>query len=909
MNNSQWQMAWNLFAAARALPPGEQRQFVESQGAPTEVVRHVLELLDSPPEPDDLEPPRAASHSGTQVGRYLVGELLGRGGMGEVYAARDQDLDRSVALKFLLPDEIGHPSAVKRFVREAKAASALNHPNILTVHEIIQTPSSLAIVMERVEGAPLSDFRGVAHPLQRAVDLARQVAFALAAAHEAGIVHRDIKPENLMLRTDGFVKVLDFGLARRLVGPSVSAATLSGQMPGGTLRYMSPEQVRDEPVTGASDVFSLGIVLYEFAAGRHPFESTHAWETAYAIHSRKPAPPSDANPSIPEWLDRLILSMLAQTPASRPSARDLVEELARTVEPARVGTLRRWRYPALAAAVVVALGAGAYGLRLTIAPPVVAPLGEPAPVTGMEGLELFPAFSPDGKQLVYARDTGDGKPDIYLKLIGGGPPLRLPTVESGNLNPVWSPDGLQIAFLRRHGDVERVFVMSALGGAERLIGEITQHRSVARALTWSPDQKALVVTSYIDGVTSALWSLPLDGSPRQQLTSPPAEHGDLAPAYSPDGKVLAFLRTKGRAGEVFVMEKPGQARPVVIGHRVDSMAWSADGQSILFTTAGFNARGFYRLRLDTGLPVRISDFSGVAVFNPTVAAHGNRLAFSRIVPGTSDIMELDLTGRAVSRKLIASGSENTDPSFSPDGARIAFASSRTGSTQVWASESDGGNPVQITFFDDGQSGSPRWSPDGAQLAFDRNSKSGLAVYVVGANGGTPRELISNGIVPAWSSDGRWIYFNSSRSGSWEIWKAPSGGGAPVQVTHDGGFECFPSQDGRFIYYSKARLAGIWRAPVDGGPETEVPELRSVVRYRHWAGTSSGIYFYDPGNAQEPASLKLYRFGAGRVEQVFSPVLAPMEYARGLAVSADGRKGLWVQFSRRISQILLVEGFR
>ena len=334
MNKSQWQMAWGIFEAARALPADEQRAFVESQGAPPEVVRRVFELLDSPPEPDDPEPQHAVSHTGTQVGRYLVGELLGRGGMGEVYAAHDQDLDRPVALKFLLPEEIGDPSAVKRFVREAKAASALNHPNILTVHEIIQTSSSLAIAMEKVEGAPLSDFRGTAHPLQQAVDLARQVALALAAAHEGGIVHRDIKPENLMLRPDGFVKVLDFGLAHRLAGPAASAATMSGRAPGGTLRYMSPEQLRDEPVTGASDIFSLGIVLYEFAAGRHPFESTYAWETAYAIHSRKPAPPSQANPAIPAWLDRLILSMLAQAPESRPSARDLVDELARPVEPA-----------------------------------------------------------------------------------------------------------------------------------------------------------------------------------------------------------------------------------------------------------------------------------------------------------------------------------------------------------------------------------------------------------------------------------------------------------------------------------------------------------------------------------------------------------------------------------------------
>ena len=253
---------------------------------------------------------------------------------------------------------------------------------------------------------------------------------------------------------------------------------------------MSPEQLRDEPVTGASDIFSLGIVLYEFAAGRHPFESTYAWETAYAIHSRKPAPPSQANPAVPEWLERLILSMLAQVPAARPSARDLVGQLARPLEHVRIREHRRWRHLALATLAVLTLGAGTYELRLKIASPVAVSPSEPIALTGMEGLELYPDFSPDGKQIVYARDTGDDKPDLYLKLIGGGPPLRLPAAESGNLNPVWSPDGLRIAFLRRHGDVDRVFVMSALGGQERLIGDITQHTSCLTRVDMEPRSKS-----------------------------------------------------------------------------------------------------------------------------------------------------------------------------------------------------------------------------------------------------------------------------------------------------------------------------------------------------------------------------------------------------------------------------------
>ncbi len=818
-----------------------------------------------------------------------------------------------MALKFLLPREIGDPAAVKRFVREAKAASALNHPNILTVHEIIQTPSSLAIAMEMVEGRPLSHFRGAAVPLAQAVASVRQVASALAAAHEAGIVHRDIKPENLMLRPDGFVKVLDFGLAYRPSSPAGSRTFSSTQMPGGTLRYMSPEQLRGEPVTGASDVFSLGLVLYELAGGCHAFESEYAWETAYAIHTRKPAPPSATNPAIPVWLDNLILSMLAQDPAARPPARDLMEQLERPFAGAATRRARRrWRYPAVAAAIVLAVGAGFYGLRLkTPAAAVVTP--RPAiPLTGMDGVELWPAFSPDGKQIVYARETGNGKPDLYLKLIGGGPPLRLPATESGNLDPAWSPDGLEIAFRREYPDHVGVFIMGALGGAERLVGNVSEPVRSERGLTWRPDGKALIVTDQVRAGTSALWSVPLNGSARQRLTSPPDDYLDIAPAFSRDGKTLAFIRSVGAAGDLFLLERPGQERRIPASRNMDSLAWSADGQSIFFTTADVLDRAIFRVSRSGGDAVRLSGIAAASPFNISVAGRGDRLAFAQKFPGTSEILKLDTAGKKSPQKLIASAGFDTDPSFSPDGTRIAFASTRSGKSQIWVAMSDGSNPVPVTFYDGPQSGSPRWSPDGKQIAFDHDLKVSSGVFVMNADGGTPRQLVSNAALPECSPDGQWIYFRfrTNRSESWQIWKAPSSGGTPVQVTQNGGFECFPSPDGRFLYYTKDReRAGIWSMPANGGQETEIPELRPVLRYRYWSGTSAGIYFFDPGTGGTSAALKLYRFAKHRVEQVLSPIPPPMNYVRGLAVSPDGRQVLWAQLSRRISQIWLMEGFR
>jgi len=279
MTAEQWQAAWKIYEAARELPPGERRAAVESASADPEIVKEVFDLLESPAE-EENEAPEVVhpDRSGTQVGRYRVAELLSRGGMGEVYAAHDTDLGRTVALKFLRPEAIVDPAAAKRFVREAKAASALNNPNILTIHEVIDSSAGLAIAMELVEGKPLNELRGTPLTVAQIAEIGKQAAAALAAAHERGVVHRDIKPENLMLRPDGLLKVLYFVLARGF-GAQDGAARLTSVSgsPAGTLRYMSPEQLRGEPLTGASDVFSLGLVLYELTAGRHPFESAYAW--------------------------------------------------------------------------------------------------------------------------------------------------------------------------------------------------------------------------------------------------------------------------------------------------------------------------------------------------------------------------------------------------------------------------------------------------------------------------------------------------------------------------------------------------------------------------------------------------------------------------------------------------------
>ena len=930
--------------------PPERRSALleESCSDDPELLREVESLLEAREEAGSfLSPDQLCSHIeklgcnaavaavGSTLGPYRILAEIGSGAMGDVYRARDSRLDRELALKVLPSAFTNDAERVARFRREAKAASGLNHLNIVTIYEIGQVDEIWFIAQELIEGVTLRERLSSGKlPMQEAIEIGFQCAMALEAAHRAGIVHRDIKPENVMVRPDGVVKIVDFGLARiGEAGQMSPHATQVGSVIG-TPRYMSPEQARGEKLDARSDIFSLGAVLFEMVYGYPAFPGASTAEVFAALLDSRPVAVAGRG------LGAVLSKALAKDREGRYcTIREFAEDL-RQLDPQQSHGLltasanqntrtffgrhanKKW-YLAAALAVASVLFVWRWATspvqrtrEIATTVPLTPLSGSkdrprgPIPLTGMEGFELYPAFSPDGKQLLYTRDMGDGRPDLYVKLIGGGPPLRLPTVESANMDPAWSPDGLQIAFLRSYLDHVGVFIMSALAGTERLVTNISDPLRSERTLTWTPDQKALIVTKHVRSGTGPLWLYPLDASAPRQLTSPPDHHDDVAPAYSRDGKTLAFIRMMGGDGELFLLEKTGEEHRIAPDLRVDSLAWSADGQSILCTSPGPHDRAVWRVRRSGGNSMRVSEIAISSPFNVTIAGQGSRMAFCERVIGTAAIFKLDITGKTSPRKLIASSGSDTDPSFSPDGRRVAFASTRSGSSQIWVAASDGSNPIPLTSYQSGGSGSPRWSPDGKQLAFDHGLNGGPAVFVINANGGAARELVRNASLPAWSASGQWIYFTSNRSGSWQIWKTLSSGGASVQATQNGGFECLPSFDGRFLYYTKGRdRAGIWRMPAEGGVEIEIPSLRPVVRYRYWSGASTGIYFLDRGKEAKSSVLKLYRFANRRVEQVLATAPPPMESIRGLSTSTDGRQVLWVHLTRRFSQILLVEGFR
>jgi serine/threonine protein kinase/dipeptidyl aminopeptidase/acylaminoacyl peptidase len=941
VTDQRWRLAYAIYEAAAPLAEAERRQYVEAAAPDAEIAEKVLAMLaetdtiadsDSFPESANsrdpaVAPPTSSLSHGAALGRFVITGFVGRGGMGRVYSAHDPDLNREVALKV-----IAHrvdASGSERFIREAQAASALNHPNIVTVYEVIRSGPTVAIAMELVTGSSLRHFCGRAQPVEKVARWGRQIAHALAAAHARGIVHRDIKPENLMLRPDGYVKVLDFGLAR-----PASVERADDELVAGTLGYMSPEELLQRPITAASDIFSLGIVLYELAWGTNPFRGDSAGATTRLIQGLEPPPLPAQGKGVPRELDRLVRLMLSKSAMGRPTASEVALRLEAIAQPSVFRRRTVWVAAALA---ICTLGGVAAWRVLPLHRADDKPiLLQSLPLDSEPASETAPAFSPDGGKVVYASDLGSpGIHHIVTRSVAGlayggarsNQPLTLTSGPQDDTNPVWSPDGSRIAFLRKaNAETLQAIVVGAGGGPERVIASLPSALPGARKyMTWAPDGQALVAVHRLKGSFAIrLYRFPVSGGAEQPVTEGPDGALDVSPAFSPDGRWLAYLRWEnGATYELWgVPQLDGKPKALVKSPvPITTFAWKPDSRTIVYGGGAISTGELRQVTIDGRRTLAPFVLEG-ASDQITIASNGARLAYV-LQNLDANIWRLPLErvrekNSPPPEKLFVSVREEMDPAVSPDGKSIAFVSNRSGHWNLWTGNADGTGLRELA----AQSllpFHPSWSPDSREIAFESEASGKSEIWLTSATGGPPWRLIAmpgGAAVPSWSQDGKRVLFGTNAAGTGQIWEVPAMGGPPVQLTHGGSNDPSESPDGHYLYYGSSLSPGVWRIPLeprlpDGTLADQhgelIRETLPVTGHRFWTLGQGGIYFVDA--QKTPAVLKVVDPASRKVTVLATLPKPPAKFTRGLSVSPDGRYALYCEDDVDRYEIRVVENFR
>jgi eukaryotic-like serine/threonine-protein kinase len=815
-----------------------------------------------------------------QIGAYQVLSPLGRGGMGEVHLALDTRLRRKVAIKLLPAEFTADTGRVRRFEQEARAASALNHPNIITVYEIGALPMEAGnrryIVTEYVEGETLRQ-RMKNAPQQRinlseAIDVASQIAAALSAAHEAGIAHRDIKPENVMVRRDGIVKVLDFGLAK-LTEPSAPAldsprggspevdskdstliknSTASGVVMG-TPRYMSPEQARGEKVDARTDIFSLGVTLYEMITGRTPFMSETPGEMIAAILRDEPPPLAEAPPE----LQRMVGKALRKNREDRyQGIKDLLtdlkslkqdlelEERERTGRTGKghaasgagrlISGIKRHKLGTLLAlAVVAGIAFGLYRWFIQFRPslPLRAPKIERLTNNGKA---VRAAISPDGKLVAYAMWEA-GKQSLWLKqttIAGAGNNVRPPA----DLYYLWlsfSHDGDSLYYLTQD-DASRACALYRIP----VLGSAPPRKVIANIMSTvalSPDgQRLAFMRAYQTQLEFTLMLANVDGSGEQKLVTrkhPDGFSNRTGLAWSPDGKVIscsAFSNADGLR-EIVIAVNVTDGRQWQISSRkwfgVYDMAWLADGSGLIMR-ARDQAKGLqsqlWRLSYPDGearkLTNDLDNYEGVSL-----AANSNTLVTVKVDYSLGILVAP--YGKAGPPKQVTSRTNMDEGSsgiaWTPDD-KILYASTENGNFDIWTIDADGGAKQPLT-ADAGQNFYPTASPDGRYVVFNSDRGGVSDIWRMDIDGGNLKRLTRShdAWYPQYSRDGRSVVYLNGSSGQ-TVWKAPIDGAAPLQLTSNDreAVRLAISRNGKWLAYAtfNEQNRGVIKIiPFEGGP--------------------------------------------------------------------------------------------
>ncbi len=541
--------------------------------------------------------------------------------------------------------------------------------------------------------------------------------------------------------------------------------------------------------------------------------------------------------------------------------------------------------------------------------PAAAPAMRVRPLTTSPGDERDPAVSPDGSRVAFAWNGGAGEAhSLYVQLVDADAPLRLTNLPgSEDRTPAWSPDGQRIAFTRTRGTDCGIVLVSALGGAERTVAPCGDRDY--RRLAWSPDGRWLALAVRDPGTSSLrIELLSPETLERRRITSPPPGMlGDTSPAFSPNGREIAFSRnvTDG-VGDVYRVPVAGGSPVRLTSDDRDLMGleWAPDGASILFSSSRAGIYSLWRVEAAGGAPTFVAG-GGAKIKHPSVARARNLVAYE------SWIYEVGLwnvptsAGAAPFRLTSATDEWDFEPQVSPDGNRVAFVSTRSGSSEIWLVGVGGGAAVRLTLFGGARVETPRWSPNGERLVFSAREGSRAGLYTVSASGGVPERLAtgdSDAVAPAWSHDGRSIFFASHRSGASRVWRLDLATRGVTAASPDGGYAAQEAADGSALFYTRTDAPGIWRQAAGGSAPERVVASLAPEDWANWQVTPAGIYYRELCGDHLEAGVVFLPFG-GVPAHVAS--LSAQGWP-GFSVSADGKTLVYPRVERHTCDLRIIE---
>jgi len=927
MTPERWQQIDEVFQAATALEPSARAAFLEnacgadrilydkvsamlvSDDGGWDLIEHPALEVGAPFLADDRPQLTPEQH----IGRYQITHLIGRGGMGEVYLARDKRLNRKVALKLLSIDYVSQ-HRLRRFEQEAQAASALNHPNILTIYEIGQIDDQQFIATEFVDGETLRERlkRGPLN-ISEALDVAIQIGGALAASHHAGIVHSDIKPENIMLRPDGYVKVVDFGLAKLTEQTEPTTKPEAGEdvdtssgLVMGTVRYMSPEQAQGKSVDARSDIFSLGVVLYEMLTGRMPFKGKSTADLIKSILKDEPVPLSQFVPELPMDLERILGQALAKNRAERyEKIYDLlaaVTDLRRKLEIGRaldgithaessvvisrathspgsevptaaatqsltqqvVSRATQHKLQTSFTLLIVMIAAGGFFYAST-------KLWRQRPAfheVKMSQLvetdkSRFAAVSPDGKYIAHTIVDANKQSLLLRPTATNSSTVLVPPTDAWFNGVTFSRDGNYVYYLMwgKDDSTYALYQVSVSGGDSQKV-----LANVASPITFSTDGRRFAFVRIISKEETGLFIANSDGADERLLGKPHSSNffSAAGPSWSPDGKLIACA--------VFD-EHPKDSTPFmsVVGVNVK------DGTEKLLT----NEKWSRVLQV-----AWLSDNSGF-IIAATQEREGALLWHVSYPEGNSRRLTNDPSNYP----------SNYDSLSLTADSKVLVASRFELRTNLWAAPSgDPGQAKQITFGGNHRYKRLAWTPDG-KIVFPSDASGNREIWIMEGDGSGQRQLTGDGRfnqIPAVSPDGRYIVFVSGRAGNPNIWRMNIDGSDPIQLTHgedDFGPQCSP--DGRWVFYTSvaSEKATVWRVSIDGGEAVQLTKEVSTWPVLSPDGRWFACWWWS--SPESPAKIGLFPFVEGNS-------ITSMDAAPGAAsVTTD-------QYIRRIVQVKFVD---